>query len=185
MKTQFASNVKKQKRSVLAGMLFLCAVFLVPFVVKAQQLAPVGAEFKGTWYFDHAQVKEKDSKQDYTTQTFLKGEFSKKTYAMGVPVQLTFSGDFPAAILINGGIKRVFAVMDKDKLEFRDAEGWYLQGETVAPTAEDVKISPVVARCSGLRLSDGFMICSYHGGNASGDSTDRLITIYYKRVSTR
>jgi len=181
MKTQCKHDLRK-------SIIFFLVGFFVPFAVNAQ-LAPVPSKFHGEWFFEHAEIMEgsaDDPQSYYTPRPIPKEELSQKQHLTNVPLEITFSDGFSAFVLTNAQRENVFANVNVNVLEFRDANAWEAEKESDAPTAEDMeKFSVVLPQFYNLKLSDGTMSLQYFYSYSKDDGSEKngVITVYYKPLN--
>jgi hypothetical protein len=156
-------------------------MFLGAFVANAQN--PVGAEFRGEWSLDRAEIKERplNSNQSYSVKTLTKSEVVQKSYFSGVPTQIEFVDQFLTFVTSTGsGSSEVFAVInsaDNSTLEFKVGRG--------SRDLEYILEFPAVESYQNLKLNGNTMSFQYsyvyRSGSGDNDYTEGIITIYYKR----
>jgi hypothetical protein len=177
MGMQFTRNGKKAECN--KRMVFFAIVFFSSLMAKAQ--VPVGDEFSGQWFFDHAETQEKpgDSRQDYTKRAVSLDDFNLQGYLQEVPTQVNFMGPFMAHISHLSWAKGAFAVINtgSNMLEFREMPREKSDEEGLNPTLLDSY--PVMVQFSNLKLSGNTMSMQYN--YSIGKEVEGILTIYYKQ----
>ena len=183
MRTQFTSNVERGRRmkSAISIVFFFCTMFLGAFVANAQN--PVGAEFRGNWSLDRAEIKERplNSNQSYSVKTLTKSEVVQKSHFSGLPTQIEFVDEFLTFVTTSRfGSSEMFAVInatDDSTIEFKESRG--------RKDLENIIEFPTTSSYLNLKLNGNTMSFQYNyvyrSGSGENDYTEGIITLYYKR----
>jgi hypothetical protein len=151
--------------------------------VSAQTTTPVGDEFYGEWFFDHAQAQERPmrSQENYTTHTVAKEDLHQKNYFHAVPTEITFMEGGIAHLVSLLWAKNVTALVDNyiNLLEFVEQHEMEIDGVSEV-------VDGVVATFNNLTLNGNTMSVQYSYFYGTGEEpnrkyTDGILTIYYKR----